>query len=106
MTESKAKELKIWNGHYNRSGHLYICGKNRKHAAELMMGCSLTLSNYDDKTKERLRNDELQLGRNYREITTYFNEGSWGYKMEELVPIPEIGVWYQEKDKAEIKRII
>lgn len=84
-----SKPLKIWNGRGFESlgDHLYICAKNRRQAARLMLEAWLKIKSLDT-----TRDWSLELGRNYRKITNYFCEGAWGNSMDGITP--EIGVWY------------
>lgn len=84
-----SKPLKIWNGRgFEYCGdRLYLCAKNRKQAAKLMLDVWIKINNLDPN-----RDRKLEEGRMYREITTYFHEGCWGNSMDGITP--EVGVWY------------
>lgn len=93
-------KLKLWNGNgwTCRGDYLYICAKNRRHAAILFEEAR---NKYYNSTKEISKFD---LDRTYRHLTVYFNEGSWGNSMEDIKP--EIGVWYSQNDREKPQRII
>ena len=81
-------KLKIWNGGGWRCNGdcLYICGKNRKHAATLHQEAH---HKYYNLTHKITKSD---IDRAYRHIAVYFHEGCWGNAMDGIEP--EIGVWY------------
>lgn len=84
-----AKELKLWNGRdqFHYRGTMYVAAESRKEAARLILK-SMSKEGND------LSLDQTQVKRMCRELKEYFHD-TWGTKMNELVPIPEKGVWIQ-----------
>lgn len=97
------KPLKIYNGRgfTGRGDHLYICAKNRTHAAKLMHRAFYLIKR---QTKEYIAPDKLDIDRACREIRDYFSEGCWGNSMNGITP--EIGVWYSTKWPLKPVRVI
>lgn len=89
-----SKELKIWNGRGHgkfSNGHIYVAAYSQKQAAELV-----SIACYGEEHPDLIRTNEIK---------NYYHKGSWGIRMDGIVPT-EPCVYVSEKMFGEPIKII